>query len=125
MFLLMPPGTHDRSVKPVTSRVRLMVGRLGIYSPEMRVRFPYPALMHYLIDIALVLAVPIASYIALKIGYSTGKSNEVCGCGHHLCYHDDDGCAHEWVENYTRRKCHCIQYIGPGSHKLLNVAQED
>lgn len=35
-----------------------------------------------------------------------------CGCGHHLCFHDENGCGDRDEEDGWQN-CNCKRYIGP------------
>lgn len=39
----------------------------------------------------------------------------ICGCGHHVSFHDDKGCHHVKTDYYDRETstCGCVKYVGP------------
>jgi hypothetical protein len=62
------------------------------------------------------------------VGYLAGRSHRkhaqprryedpkpICGCGHHMSYHNNDGCHWQLWDEYEERTetCACKQYIGP------------
>ena len=48
-----------------------------------------------------------------RIGLRVDPLEPICGCTHHLCFHDESGCGH--TKDYYERiiSCGCKHYSGP------------